>query len=191
MAEWFQDLISDYKRQLERTDAPRSMQVTLGPNDITTWEAYDKPWFVAEYRVPILPTSGGVVGSRGQNITYGLPLSVEPVFEMVIHDYDAELRDKLIILAAARTELRIWAWGIFIATGMLAQVDLPSMFDSTLKVSFTLSGLRYFTASAHDKFVTDYDLSSDIHILDMPFSADPTSDTIFNACTILYGNEVI
>jgi len=188
---WFQQIISPYSRQLQQQEAPRSMQVVVGTNVAATWETEDQPWFIAEYQLPILPMSGGVVGSRGQNISFGLPLSVDPAWEVNIHDYDAALRDQLFTLASARTELRIWAWGVFIAVGKIANVRIQMPLAATLNVVFALDGLRYIKAAAYNKDVTDFDTSTPIHLLDMPFSTSVGATATFVANTTLFGTEIL
>jgi hypothetical protein len=188
---WFQDIISDYRRQLLPGELPKTMQITLWEDSDATWEAADKPWFIAEYELPLMPASGGVSGNRGQMITYGLPLEVAPTWQITLHDYDAELRDVLLTYSANRTVLRFWAWGVFVAVGRISMVQIQSPLDKVLPVTICLSGLRYLKASAHNQTVTDFDLSSTIHMLDMPFALDASSISTYQANSILYGTEMM
>jgi hypothetical protein len=188
---WFQQLISPYSRQLTRQDVNRPMWITIGVNVPATWETEVKPWFVAEYEVPILPASGAIAGNRGQIITYGLPRSLDPMWEVHLHDYDAALRDQLLIFSASRTELRIWAWGIFVAVGCIARIGLQMPMDTTLTLTFALKGLRYIKGSAYNKDVVDFDTSTPVHLLDMPFALSAGAITTYNTYTILYGTEIL
>jgi hypothetical protein len=189
--EWFQGIISDYSRQIDQGEIPRSMQIVIGPDDKTTWEAATKQWFIAEYRLPILPTRGKVIGNRGQSISYGLPAAVDVEWPVTIHDYDVELRDELLTYAHANTALRIWGWGVFVASGYIADVPIMMPLAATLDIKLVISGLRYFKASAYNKTVTDFDLSSSVHILQMPFTMDVGSYATYASNTLLYGNEVM
>lgn len=186
---WYQNVISDYERQLGRSDVSRAMQITIGTNLAATWETEDQVWMVAEYKMPILAASGATIGNRGQIITYGLPLTLEPSWEVIVHDYDVALRAQLNEYAAARTQLRIWVWGVLVAVGYVASVVTQMPMDRAMNVTFILSGLRMYKASAHDQDVTDFDLSSPIHMLDMPFAIDAASLTTYQTHSILYGTE--
>jgi hypothetical protein len=188
---WFQNIISDYSRQLQRQECSRAMQISIGSNTPATWETEDQIWFIAEYKIPILPATGGMIGNHGQNILYGLPLSVEPAWEVIIHDYDVSTRAQLIELAAARTQLRFWAWGVFVAVGYIANVVIQSPLDRTLTITFALQGLRLLKASAYNQDVVDFDTSTPIHMLDIPFALSAAAVTTYQANSILYGTEFL
>jgi hypothetical protein len=188
---WFQKMISPYARQLQRQDSPRAMQISLGTNVPATWDSEDKLWFIAEYKVPILPASGGVIGNHGQNIVYGLPLSVEPTWEVIMHDYDIDVRQRLLEYAAARTKMRFWAWGVFVAVGYVANVVIQMPLDNTLAVSFVIEGCRLLKASAHNQDVVDFDTSTPIHMVDMPFALSAAAVTTYQTHSILYGTEIL
>jgi hypothetical protein len=188
---WFQNIISDYSRQLQQSDASRAMQVCIGTNVAATWESEDQPWFIAEWALPLLPTSGGVIGNRGQNISFGLPLSVDPNWEVVIHDYDVALRATLLELSAARTQLRIWAFGQFIAVATVSNVRFQMPLEKSLNVNFSLVGCRVYKADAYNKDATDFDTSTPIHMLNIPFSTSAAALATFQANTILYGSEIL
>jgi hypothetical protein len=191
-AEWFQGLISDYERQITNPlEVPRPMQIVIGPDDKTTWEAADKLWFVSEYKLPLTPTRGKITGCRGQSISYGLPAALEDEWAVNIHDYDVELRDQLVTYAHGNTALRIWGWGIFVASGYVADVPIQMPLDTVLPVKFVLTGLRYIKASAHDQVVTDFDLSSQVSLLQMPFALDVASYAVYALHTLLYGTEIM
>lgn len=188
---WFQRLISPYERQLQRQDSSRTMQITIGTNVPATWESSDKLWFVSEWMLPLLPTSGAISGNRGQIISFGMPLSIDPMWKINIHDYDVSLRDQLSTLAEARTSLRIWAWAQFVAVGVVADVGTQMPLDKVLGVTFALSGLRRIKASAYNKDVVDFDLSTPIHLLDMPFALTAGAVTTYQNNTTLYGTEIL
>lgn len=188
---WFQDIISDYERQILPGAAPRTMQITLAADSVSTWEAADKPYFICEWELPVMPSVGMVSGNKGQSIVYGLPLRVAPNWEVIVHDYDVALRDVLMGYAGARTKLRFWAWGVFVAVGYIAQCQIQSPLGRTLTLNIVLQGLRYIQASAEDQIVDDFDLSSPIHMLDIPYATTAASETIYKAHTILYGTEIL
>ena len=205
MADWRTQALTPYVRQLTES-TPHGLAVEFGPNvpDTDIIHPHTAGTFPAEsIRLPayhtlqVQPTSGAEIGTTGEILAYDLPLTMRPYFDIRFYDWDQDTLDKILAWMVARTELRIWAWGLWIAVGKIANVPIARPATAELVVTFALSGLRLLEAGSgdYDCLVNDYDGAGigyiQIPMLNIPFAIEPADITIFGANSNLFGTEIL
>ncbi|MFA5344635.1 MAG: hypothetical protein WC381_11830 [Kiritimatiellia bacterium] len=190
MADIRTDAISPYVRQITEPGTLLGAGLTVGNNAVATFETTHY-WFPAQYTLAPMPSAGLTPSSQGGYLTFNLPLLVNPLLDVKVVDYDVTLRDVMLAFQAARTDLRLWAYGQWFAKGKLIQVPIDRPDTGELLLTFALEGVRIYKATIVGQSIMDYDGITAVDGLHIPFATDVGSVATLGTHSHLYGNEVL
>ena len=113
--------------------------------------------------------------------------------ELRVLDYDLVLEERLRTFMEARTQLRLMAWGQWLGVGRIAKVPISRPWSHELVITQALTGVRVFksSVSACETPVKDFDGTTPIHILNIPFAITTPDETTFKTYTWLHGTELL
>lgn len=149
------DSISRYRRQLSRDELGRAGTL-MGANDPGTFDS-TAIYFAADYEDLSPPeTSGFSWNGRGSVVEYALPAVPPETIEIVIHDWDVDLRMQLEAWQFARTDIRWWAPGSHFVAGKIAKVEINRPAKGKLKVTIRCRGIFYYDTSTSSQLNTAF-----------------------------------